>query len=85
LVVPPNSDTCESKPEYNRLFERPREVLTHRAGETITDGRRRSAVPYGDVIPNWPYAARKRTGDAESGWRPPPDKNIEPVPYWGKY
>ena len=30
------------------------------------------------------YAARKRTGDAESGLRPPPDKNIEPVPYWGK-
>ena len=30
------------------------------------------------------YAARKRTGDAESGWRPLSDKNIEPVPYWGK-
>jgi hypothetical protein len=41
-------------------------------------------TPHGDVIHNWPYAARKRTGDAESGWRPPPDKNIEPVPYWGK-
>jgi len=38
---PPNSDTCESEPEHNRLFERPREVLMHRAGETITDGRRR--------------------------------------------
>jgi len=36
------------------------------------------------VIHNWPYAARKRTGNAESGWRPPPDKNIEPVSYWGK-
>jgi len=36
------------------------------------------------VIHNWPYAARKRAGDAESGWRPPPDKNIELVPYWGK-
>ena len=42
------------------------------------------AAPYGDVIHNWPYAARKRTGDAENGWRPPPDKNIEPVPHWGK-
>ena len=38
---PPNSDTCESEPEHNRLFERPREVRMHRAGETITDGRRR--------------------------------------------
>jgi len=28
----------------------------HRAGETITDGRRRVAGPYGDVIHNWPYA-----------------------------
>jgi len=36
------------------------------------------------VIHNWPYAARKRTGDAESGWRPPPDKNIELVLHWGK-
>ena len=35
------------------------------------------------MIHNWPYAARKRTGGAESGWRPPPDRNIEPVPYWG--
>jgi len=47
----------------------------HRAGETITDGRRRVAAPYFYVIHNWPYAARKRAGDAESGWRPPPDKN----------
>ena len=39
--LPPNSDTRESEPEHNRLFERPREVLIHRAGETITDGRRR--------------------------------------------
>jgi len=39
--LPPNSDTRESEPEHNRLFERPREVLMHRAGETITDGRRR--------------------------------------------
>ena len=38
---PPNSYTCESEPEHNRLFERPREVLMHRARETITDGRRR--------------------------------------------
>jgi hypothetical protein len=35
----------------------------------------------GQILHNWPYAARKRTGDAESSWRPPPDKNIEPVPY----
>ena len=56
----------------------------HGAGETITDGRRHVAAPYGDVIHNWPHAARMRTGDAESGWRPPPDKNIELVPYWGK-
>jgi len=56
----------------------------HRAGETITGGRRRVAAPYGDVIHNLPHAARKRTGDAESGWRPPPDKNTEPVPHWGK-
>ena len=72
---PPNSDTCESEPEHNRLFERPPEVLMHRAGETITDGRRRAAALYG-MIHNWPYAARKRTGDSQSGWRPPPDKNI---------
>jgi len=38
---PPNSDTCESEPEHNRLFERPRELLMQRAGEAITDGRRR--------------------------------------------
>jgi len=79
----PNSDTCESEREHNRLFERPREVLLHRAGETNTDGRRRVATPYGGVIRNWPYAARKMTGDAESGRRPPPDKNIEQVPCWG--
>ena len=36
------------------------------------------------MIHNWPCAVRKRTSDAESGWRPPPDKVIEPVPYWGK-
>jgi len=28
----PNSDTCESEPEHNRLFEPPREVLLRRAG-----------------------------------------------------
>ena len=72
---PPNSDACESESEYNRLFERPRELLMRRAGETITDGRRRAAALYG-MIHNWPYAARKRTGDSQSGWRPPPDKNI---------
>jgi len=27
----PNSNTCESEPEHNRLLERPREVLMHRA------------------------------------------------------
>jgi hypothetical protein len=44
-------------------------------GLMFTDGRRRvAAIPYGDVIHNWPYASRKRAGDAESGWRPPPDK-----------
>jgi len=58
------------------------------------------AAPYGGETYNWPYAARnigycaiwvcissssrKRTGDTETGWRPPPDKNIEPVPHWGK-
>jgi len=73
--LPPNSDTFESEPEHRRLFERPRDVLMHRAGETITDGRRRAAALYG-MIHNWPYAARKRTGDSQSGWRPPPDKNI---------
>ena len=56
----------------------------HRAGAAITDGKRHVAAPYGDVIHNWPYAAKKRTGDAESGWCPPPDKKIEPVPLWGK-
>ena len=38
---PTNLDTCESEPEHSRLFERPREVLMYRAGETISDGRRR--------------------------------------------
>jgi len=47
-------------------------------GETVNDGRRCVAVPYGDVIHDWPNAASKRTGDAESDWRPPPDKDIEP-------
>ena len=47
---PPNADTCESEPEHTRLFERSREVLMHRAGEKITDGRRRVAAPYSDVI-----------------------------------
>ena len=28
--------------------------------------------------------ARKRTGDAEIGWRPTPEKDIETVPFWGK-
>ena len=28
--------------------------------------------------------ARKRTGDAEIGWRPTPEKNIETMPCWGK-
>ena len=28
--------------------------------------------------------ARKRTGDAEIGWRSAPEKNIETVPCWGK-
>ena len=28
---PQNTDTCEYEPEHNRLFERPREVLMHRA------------------------------------------------------
>jgi len=27
---------------------------------------------------------RKRTGDAEIGWRPTPEKNIETMPCWGK-
>jgi len=31
-----------------------------------------------------PSLARKRTGDAEIGWRPPPEKNIETMPCWGK-
>ena len=31
-----------------------------------------------------PSIARKRTGDAEIGWRPTPEKNIETVPCWGK-
>ena len=51
---PLNPDTCESGPEHNRLYERPREVLMlmHRAGETITYGRRRVAAPYRNVIHN---------------------------------
>jgi len=28
--------------------------------------------------------ARKRIGDAEIGWRPTPEKNIETMPCWGK-
>ena len=28
--------------------------------------------------------ARKRTGDAEIGWRPTPEKNIETMPCWGE-
>jgi len=28
--------------------------------------------------------ARKRTGDAEIGWRPTPEKKIETMPCWGK-
>ena len=28
--------------------------------------------------------ARKRTGDAEIGWRPTPEKIIETMPWWGK-
>jgi hypothetical protein len=28
--------------------------------------------------------ARKRRGDAEIGWRPAPEKNIETMPFWGK-
>ena len=28
--------------------------------------------------------ARKRTGDAEIGWRPTPEKNIKTMPCWGK-
>ena len=31
-----------------------------------------------------PSLARKRTGDAEIGWRPAPEKNIETMPCWGK-
>ena len=27
--------------------------------------------------------ARKRRGDAEIGWRPAPEKNIEAMPCWG--
>ena len=41
-------------------------------------------APYGDVIHNWPYAARKRTGDAESGWRPPPEKKLSRCPAGAK-
>jgi hypothetical protein len=26
--------------------------------------------------------ARKRTGDAEIGWRPAPEKNVETMPCW---
>jgi hypothetical protein len=28
--------------------------------------------------------ARMRTGDAEIGWRPAPEKNIRAMPCWGK-
>ena len=31
-----------------------------------------------------PSLARKRTGDAEIGWRPTPEKDIETMPCWGK-
>ena len=30
-----------------------------------------------------PSLARKRTGDAEIGWRPTPEKNTETMPCWG--
>ena len=33
-------------------------------------------------IHNW--LARKRTGGAEIGWRPAPEKNVEAMPCWGK-
>ena len=42
------------------------------------------AGPFSDMIHPGPYAARKRTDNARSGRRPPPDKNIEPIPRWGK-
>ena len=29
--------------------------------------------------------ARQRTCDAEIGWRPAPEKNIETIPCWGKH
>jgi len=32
----------------------------HKAGETITDGRRRVAAPYGGVIHNWPTMQQAR-------------------------
>jgi hypothetical protein len=51
----------------DRLSERPREALVHRAGETITDGRLRVAAPYGDVIHNWPCAARKTQAMLRAG------------------
>ena len=56
----------------------------HRAGESITGSRRPVAAPDDDVIHDWPCEVRKSTGDSESIWRPPLDKNIEPVPHWGK-
>jgi len=31
-----------------------------------------------------PSLARQRTGDAEIGWRPTPEKDIETMPCWGK-
>jgi len=35
--------------------------------------------------PRDPYfVSKKRTGDAEIGWRPAPEKNIETMPCWGK-
>jgi len=31
----------------------------------------------------WSVSFGKRTGDAEIGWRPAPEKNIETMPCWG--
>jgi len=32
-----------------------------------------------------PSLARKRTGDAEIGWRPTPEKNTETMPFWSEF
>jgi len=44
--------------------------------------RRPIQAPTGVFPPN--ESAGLSSGDAEIGWRPAPEKNIETMPFWGK-